>query len=130
MNRLAFALGACLLTSSAGFAGAPAAKPAACPYHAGQALTATIQITVHDRDIQADSASVKLDLHIPAGGRVTSDGSYVAPPSPAVPVKLANDTLTTLRIARFGSTRSFRGATGLCKNRRILASTERSPAPS
>ena len=93
MNRLAFALGACLLTSSAGFAGAPAAKPAACPYHAGQALTATIQITVHDREIQADSASVKLDLHIPAGGRVTSDGSYVAPPSPAVPVKLANDTL-------------------------------------
>jgi hypothetical protein len=92
MKRLAFALGTCLLTSSAGFAGPPAAKPAACPYHPGQALTATIRIAVHDREVRADSATVKLHTHIPLGGR-TVGGAYVAPPLPLVPVQLENDTL-------------------------------------
>jgi len=92
MKRLAFALGACLLTSSAGFAGPPITKPAACPYRPGEALKAAIRISVRDGYVQADSATLNIDTHIPAGGRMVA-GAYVAPPLAPVPVHLAKDTL-------------------------------------
>jgi hypothetical protein len=94
MKRLAFALVACLLSSSAGVAGSPASKPGACRFQPGQPITATVAIQVHDREVKADSATVNLGtFRIPAGGRMNADGAYVAPPLPTVPVKLAHDTV-------------------------------------
>src|SRR6202162_845752 len=92
MKRLALALGACLLTNSAGFAAPPIVKPPACPYRPGEALKVTMRISVRDRSIQADSATLNLDTHIPAGGRMVA-GTYVAPPLSLVPVHLVKDTL-------------------------------------
>jgi hypothetical protein len=68
-----------------------------CRYRPGTPFTADIQISVSDREIRADSATVKINSTIPAGGRTAKASAnnpsrYIAALE-RVPVHLSKDTI-------------------------------------
>ena len=89
---------------AAGAQPARGAPQAVCAYQAGSPFSAEIRISVMDREVQADSAVVRLNGTIPGGGRAAPGA---APGAPAryvaalqtMPVQLQNDSLKRFNIA-------------------------------
>jgi hypothetical protein len=88
----------CCVLSASAFAQGGAEKGRARRIKPGDPFSAYMRISVHDREVVADSAFVNLSGRIPGGGRITPDGRYIAP-LPLRRVQLANDTLKYFTVA-------------------------------